>query len=273
MVSLQRKTAVFSGIAALPAMLFFVRYFLLRSSGWHTPELQHDLIFHLLRAATVPLLIFLVARFCVDLSDWTRLVAVHAALYISWSVLFVAVAFVIFRFGISPPDDRIKNMINTIYQSTLPVNPFLYVAVVTGFSAWVYYERFRATELIVRESSTRRDTAAEPIEKKVLERIQVKTGNKTLMIPVNSIILFEADGPYTRVFRTDSSHLVTKTLTKLQQILPESFQRVHRSRIINESEVRAIQSLTNGDFLITMTDGRQVRGSRTYRKQINRLKQ
>lgn len=107
MVSLRRKAIVFSGIAALPAVGFFIRYFIFRGSGWHTAELQYSLICHVLRTASVPLLIFLMARFWVDFSDWKRLIAVHAISFIAWTLLFVAVAFVTYRFGIRPPDDRV----------------------------------------------------------------------------------------------------------------------------------------------------------------------
>ena len=63
--------------------------------------------------------------------------------------------------------------------------------------------------------------------------------------------------------------LARMTLSALEELLRRagvSVIRVHRSRIVNRAKVREVLPTRNGDFVVRLLDGTEVRGSRRYRE-------
>ena len=107
------------------------------------------------------------------------------------------------------------------------------------------------------------------IEKEKLKVLSIKNGNRTSVIPFQDIEYFLADGPYVRVVTGTRNYLIQKPLYRFEQELPAHiFLRVHRSCILNKAHISEVKSLMNGDCIILMKGGDEIRASRTYRENL-----
>jgi two-component system LytT family response regulator len=105
-----------------------------------------------------------------------------------------------------------------------------------------------------------------------LEQLSIKKGNKTQLIAVNEVQYFRSQGAYVEVRSTDKVSLINTPLYELEASLdPARFTRIHKSLIICWKNIKEIRSLVNGDFLVIMNNGEQLRGSRTYRSNVKKI--
>ena len=64
-----------------------------------------------------------------------------------------------------------------------------------------------------------------------------------------------------------------KTLKELEkQLDPDKFIRIHRKFIINKSFVQALKSDVNGGYIITLSQGKTVKMSKSYLSELSKLK-
>ena len=107
---------------------------------------------------------------------------------------------------------------------------------------------------------------------KYLTQIPVKTGSKTELTDVDDVLLFQAEGAYVQMMTADKSWLITTPIYELESSLdPLRFSRVHRSTIVQMNAIRSVQSLLNGDYVLLLKNGKEIRASRTYRQKIRKL--
>lgn len=77
----------------------------------------------------------------------------------------------------------------------------------------------------------------EKLQKKVLT---VKSERKSIQIPIESILYVESVGNYVRIHRAGGSPVFTKEkISTLQEHLPVSFLRIHRSIVVNRDHITA----------------------------------
>jgi len=70
------------------------------------------------------------------------------------------------------------------------------------------------------------------------------------------------------------TYLITEPIYELESTLdPSKFARVHRSVIVQINAIKSIQSLLNGDHILILKNGNEVRASRTYKEKIKELKE
>lgn len=101
-----------------------------------------------------------------------------------------------------------------------------------------------------------------------LQRIAVKKRDRVTFLDVSSIDWIEAADNYVRLHVGGRAHLLRATLTELEEQLdPEQFVRIHRSRIVNISRVREARPLGSGDCLLVLEGGTRLTSSRTYREE------
>ena len=107
-----------------------------------------------------------------------------------------------------------------------------------------------------------------------VDRIPVTAKDRTVFISVGDVDWFEADGNYVRVHVGRATHVIRETLSALEASLqPDRFVRIHRGTIVNVSRIRELQPWFAGDQIVILTDGRQLRLSRTYRERLFDRKQ
>ena len=105
-----------------------------------------------------------------------------------------------------------------------------------------------------------------------LEKLAVRTGNRTTLVPVDEIDWIEAVGDYAGLHVGQRTPLLRETLNNLEQRLdPKRFVRIHRSTIVQISRIRQLQTAKNRELRISLVDGTSLKVSRTYRERLDRF--
>ena len=100
----------------------------------------------------------------------------------------------------------------------------------------------------------------------------VRSRGKITFVRHAEIDWVEAEGDYVRVHSGSRSFLVRETMAGAEKRLDSRrFLRIHRSTIVNAERIRELSSLENGDWSVTLHDGKTLRLSRTYRAALDRL--
>lgn len=101
------------------------------------------------------------------------------------------------------------------------------------------------------------------------ERILIKSGSRIIFLRKGLIEWVEAQGDYVKLHIGKESHMLRETMTAAaEQLDPNRFVRIHRSRIVNLDHVREIRPLWAGDYSVLMRDGTELIMSRTYRASL-----
>ena len=102
-------------------------------------------------------------------------------------------------------------------------------------------------------------------------RVLVRHGARSYFVATEDVDWFESAGNYVRVHTGERTELLRATLASLaRQLDPAKFARIHRGTIVNLSRVREVHPWFGGDYVATLTDGRELRVSRTYREGLLR---
>jgi len=105
--------------------------------------------------------------------------------------------------------------------------------------------------------------------KKYSETIFVQKSDKYFRINAGDIVYLEASGDYTVISTDKEQYVSSKGISKLELKLdPELFFRIHRSTIINQSQLSEIEKHFNGGMVAKMKNGKIFPISRSYVKII-----
>lgn len=102
-----------------------------------------------------------------------------------------------------------------------------------------------------------------------LTRLPIRAKGRTLIIRVEDIVWIESQDYYVRVHTERHRPLLRASLASLERRLdPRHFCRVHRGAIVNLNEVAELQHLFKGVRAVLLSDGTQLRVSRSRRRQV-----
>jgi two-component system LytT family response regulator len=103
-----------------------------------------------------------------------------------------------------------------------------------------------------------------------VDRLLVKAEGRVFFIKVDEIDWIEAAGNYVRVHVGNESHLLRETMHAMEAKLdPNQFLRMHRSTIVNVDRIKELQPWFNGEYVVILRDGTQLRLSRGYRERFD----
>lgn len=106
-------------------------------------------------------------------------------------------------------------------------------------------------------------------EQKKQDRLVVKSGGRVFFVRTDEIDWIEAAGNYVRLHMKDQSHLFRETMNQMESRLdPQRFFRIHRSRIVNTERIKELQPWFNGEYVVLLQNGAQLRLSRSYREKL-----
>lgn len=129
---------------------------------------------------------------------------------------------------------------------------FVYVAIVGNYVIWRQLRGPRAVP-----------SQAEP------EVLEVRDGARRHFVPLDDVVWVEAAGNYVELHRGDAGLLHRASLSEMERRLQGAgFVRIHRSRLVRREAVAAVESRPSGDFLVRLRDGRELNGSRRYRRPL-----
>lgn len=105
-------------------------------------------------------------------------------------------------------------------------------------------------------------------EPKILERVITRLGSKITVIPVEKISYIEAADDYVMIFSDLGKHLKEKTMKYFEEHLPkELFIRIHRSYIVNITEIKSLELYSKDSYLAVLKNGEKLKvSSEGYRK-------
>ncbi len=104
------------------------------------------------------------------------------------------------------------------------------------------------------------------------ERLSIRDSGETVNVSVESIDWIDAAGDYMCVHAAGDTHVLRGTMKRLEEVLdPEKFVRIHRSTIVNRLRVRSLRPHRNGEYFLTLDNSRELKLSRKYKSNLDRL--
>jgi two-component system, LytTR family, response regulator len=103
----------------------------------------------------------------------------------------------------------------------------------------------------------------------IIERVVTRLGSKVTVIPVDRIWYIEAQDDYVMIYSELGNHLKEKTMKYFEEHLPSNtFIRIHRSSIINLTQIAAVDQYTKDTHLVTLKCGAKLRASEEGYKRL-----
>jgi len=130
---------------------------------------------------------------------------------------------------------------------------------------WLAAAARRRMTVIVQEKIVEK-----PVPAASAARLELRDGATRSFVDPAEILWVEAAGNYVELHLGTRSLLHRQTLASLEDDLAaQGFVRIHRSRLVNRAQVRSVASQSSGDFTVTLSDGRQIAGSRRWRQSLD----
>ena len=99
-------------------------------------------------------------------------------------------------------------------------------------------------------------------------RFVIKSGGRIRFVNVEDIHYVEAAGDYVRLHTDEKVHLLRETMSGMQDRLPDTFLRIHRSTIVDTERIAELQPYGNSEFIVVLASGEKLKLSRSYREDI-----
>jgi two-component system LytT family response regulator len=99
--------------------------------------------------------------------------------------------------------------------------------------------------------------------------LPVKERGRLTLLDLRSVDWIETQGNYQALHASGAVHLVRETSTRLfARLDPSRFVRIHRQSIVALDRVRRVEPLSNGDAVIQLSTGRELRVTRRHREAL-----
>jgi two-component system LytT family response regulator len=102
-----------------------------------------------------------------------------------------------------------------------------------------------------------------------LMRFTVRSGSRVVFINAEDVDYISADNYYSKLQVGGKSHLLRISMNELEEKLdPKRFMRIHRSTIINFDRIKELHQNPNGEYIVVLKNGTQLRLSRSRRERL-----
>jgi DNA-binding LytR/AlgR family response regulator len=105
-------------------------------------------------------------------------------------------------------------------------------------------------------------------------KLKITSAGKIELVPTQNIIYCKASGDYVELFLRDNKQILfSGSLKSMEEQLPSTFVKVHRSFIVNLDDVTAITTLKNNNNSATLvlTNGDEIPISRRFLPQVREI--
>jgi two-component system, LytTR family, response regulator len=111
-----------------------------------------------------------------------------------------------------------------------------------------------------------------PKRKGFLTRFMIRLGSRVVFVNPSDVDWIEADNYYAKLHVAGKSHLLRVSMNELEEKLdPRTFLRIHRSSIINLDRVKELHQNPNGEYVVVLKDGTELKLSRARRERLEEL--
>ncbi|WP_106791396.1 LytTR family DNA-binding domain-containing protein [Aquimarina sp. Aq78] len=119
------------------------------------------------------------------------------------------------------------------------------------------------------EQAFNRVLSKEKTETHKIKLLAVKKKGRIQLIPIEEVLFIKGAGAYTELFLTNGrKELHDKSLEKLEQLLPETFERIHKSYLVKMSEIKEIIVKSGSKYIAELKNGELIPIGRTKYKDI-----
>lgn len=109
-------------------------------------------------------------------------------------------------------------------------------------------------------------------ERSWIDRFVIRTGSRVILVAVDDVDWFEAEGNYVTLHCGDQKWMQRETIGALEQRLdPARFCRIHRSAIVRLDRIRELQPASHGDYLVLLKTGVKLPMSRSCARRFKSL--
>jgi two-component system LytT family response regulator len=124
----------------------------------------------------------------------------------------------------------------------------------------------RVTRAIASMSSL----AAPAADGLMSDRLLVRATGRIVVVRVADIDWIEASGDYASLHVEKKSWLVRETIATIaQRYAAHGIVRIHRSTLVNLDRVTELRPMSNGEFVVVLRDGTELKMSRNYRSALD----
>jgi two-component system LytT family response regulator len=108
--------------------------------------------------------------------------------------------------------------------------------------------------------------------KGVLTRFMIKATGRVIFISASDVDWIAADDYYIKLHVGAKSHLLRMSMNELEEKLdPKKFLRIHRSTIVNFDRVKELHQNPNGEYIVVLKSGAELKLSRNRRERLEEL--
>ena len=101
------------------------------------------------------------------------------------------------------------------------------------------------------------------------EHFSIKEKGREHTVRVDDLVYLRAEGNYLCLQQKERHHLYRMTMNAVESDLdPARFLRIHRSYIVNRTQVRSTRYSGNNEFIFTMANGERIISGRSYKEKI-----
>ena len=120
-----------------------------------------------------------------------------------------------------------------------------------------------------RLTSLLEDLKAQP---RLAERLPVKSEGRIIFLRLPDIDWVEAADNYVKLHVGNEAHMLRETMTSLESKLPaERFLRISRSAMVNIEQIKELQPMFHGEYVVILRNGARLTLTRGYRDKLQRL--
>lgn len=119
------------------------------------------------------------------------------------------------------------------------------------------------------ELSFNRIVKKEEVGVENLRYLSVKKRGGINLVDINDVIFIKGAGVYTEIFIANGKkELHDKSLEKLSQLLPKSFERIHKSYLVKTTEIKEIIVKSGSQYAVELKNGEILPIGRTKYKSL-----
>jgi two-component system LytT family response regulator len=105
--------------------------------------------------------------------------------------------------------------------------------------------------------------------KRFLTRFMLRAGGRAAFVKAEDVDWIAADDYYIKLHVGGKSHLLRTSMSELEEKLdPKRFLRIHRSTIVNFDRVKELHQNPNGENVLVLRDGTELKLSRAGRERL-----
>jgi hypothetical protein len=230
---------------------------------WHL-EAARILGAAMLGGLVTPVVMSLVRRYPVEAGQLWRRAALHTTSAMGIAFALVALSCILAPIlGIGDTRPFLVALPEHVAANWLPLG-FSLMAMV-GFAHAVRYQ----TQLRTLAPENTPESSI-PTGTQHLKNVVIATRGHVATVDLASIDWIETQGNYIALHEGQKTHLLRETLAAFEPKLdPQQFVRIHRRVLVAAARVREIAPLANGDGLVRLADGTELRLSRNHRKGLH----